>query len=107
MASIATSSNYRLPGDEMAAKYVSIGMYNGRFRLDVLSRFLRSSAWEWFAEELAYLLRSEYIRIIDDEVSVTEKGFRYYGAITALFWSKDQQERLLLWDQTGKEEKEK
>ncbi len=100
MASIGAASNYLLPGDEMAAKYVSIGMYSGRFRLDVLSRFLGSDARKWFAEELAYLLRHGYIRITGDEASVTEKGFRYYGAVTALFWSKDQQARLLLHDQT-------
>lgn len=95
MASIENSSNYALPKEEMAAKYVSIAMYGGSFRLDALSRILGRDSCEYFAEELAFLLLNKYIRIKGDTVLVTEKGFRYYGAIAALFWSDPQKEALL------------
>ena len=100
MSAIGTSSNYRLPPEEMAAKYVSIAMYSGCFRLDALSRILGRDSREYFAEELDYLLSQEYITIHDNYVTVTEKGFRFYGAIAALFWS-DTQKALLLQQEKG------
>jgi len=95
MDSIETSSNYRLPKEEMAAKYVSIAMYGGSFRLDALSRILGADAKTYFSEEMEYLLQNGYVSVVDDYVAVTEKGFRYYGAIAALFWSDTQKAELL------------
>ena len=95
MDAIETSSNYRLPKDEMAAKYVSIAMYGGSFRLDALGRILGEDAKEYFNEELEYLLQNDYVTVEGDCVAVTEKGFRYYGAIAALFWSDAQKAELL------------
>ena len=31
----------------------------------------------------------------DDTMYFTEKGFRYYGAVSSLFWSKSQKNKLL------------
>ena len=95
MDSIGTTSNYLLPEEELAAKYVSVAMYAGRFRLDVLSGILKKDSREYFAVELDYLLRKGYVTVDEDYVTVTEKGFRYYGAIAVLFWSKPQKRALL------------
>ncbi|MDO4189660.1 MAG: hypothetical protein Q4D29_11810, partial [Lachnospiraceae bacterium] len=55
IASIGATANYCLPESEMAAKYVSIAMYNGRFRLDSLSKILGEDAEKAFSDELLYL----------------------------------------------------
>lgn len=92
---ISTSSNYILPSEEMAAKYVSIGMYNSAFRMSILSEFLKQDASLYFEEEFRFLEQRKYIKKNGDYIELTEEGFRYYGAITTLFWSDDQKEALL------------
>ena len=84
---IGEAYTYALPPEEIAAKYVCIALYSGRFRISALSRLLKTNANEYFAEELSWLLNQGYIRPEKDFCRVTEAGFRYYGAIGALFWS--------------------
>ena len=86
---------YLLPGEELAAKYVSIALYGGRFKLSALTRLAGAEARTCYGEELAFLERRGYVSIEDDMVTVTREGFRYYGAIAALFWSREQQRGLL------------
>ena len=78
---------YLLPPEEIAAKYVCIALYSGRFSVDALSRLLRKDAKDYFANEFGWLLEHEYVRLENDWCQVTETGFRYYGAVAALFWS--------------------
>lgn len=87
--------NYSLPKSEIAAKYISIAMYNGSFNLNVLSEILQENAKKYFKEEFDYLFKNEYISEINNEIILTQKGFRYYGAICSLFWSNEQKEELL------------
>lgn len=87
--------NYSLPKSEIAAKYISIAMYNGSFNLDVLNGILQENAKKYFKEEFDYLFKNEYISEINNEIILTQKGFRYYGAICSLFWSNEQNEELL------------
>lgn len=87
--------NYSLPKSEIAAKYISIAMYNGSFNLDVLNGILQENAKKYFKEEFDYLFKNEYISEINNEIILTQKGFRYYGAICSLFWSNEQKEELL------------
>ena len=84
---IGEAYTYVLPPEEIAAKYVCIALYNGRFRISALSRLLKTNAKEYFAEELSWLLDHGYIRLEKDFCQITEAGFRYYGAIGTLFWS--------------------
>jgi hypothetical protein len=84
---IGETYTYVLPPEEIAAKYFCIALYNGRFRISALSRLLKTNAKEYFAEELSWLLNHGYVRLEKDFCQVTEAGFRYYGAIGALFWS--------------------
>jgi oxygen-independent coproporphyrinogen-3 oxidase len=86
---------YLLLPEEIAAKYVCIALYSGRFRFSALSRLLGTNAKEYFAEELSWLLNHDYIRLEDDFCQVTKAGFRYYGAVAALFWSPLHKKRYL------------
>ena len=92
--------NYLLPASEIAAKYVSVALYGGCFRLDVLDEILGEDSAAYFQTQLSFLLQRDLIRIEEKEVVLTEKGFRLYGAIAALFWSTEQQQYLL--DNNGK-----
>ena len=84
---IKESYTYLLPPEEIAAKYICIALYSGRFRISALSRLLGKDADKYYSKEFAWLLDHDYIRRMDDFCQVTKTGFRYYGAIAALFWS--------------------
>lgn len=83
---IEEAYTYLLPSEEIAAKYVCIALYSGRFRISALSRLLGEDAKSHFAAEFGWLLEHDYIKMGNDFCQVTETGFRYYGAIAALFW---------------------
>ena len=72
-----------------------IALYSGRFRISALSRLLGSDARNHFAEEFDWLLNQDYVKVENDFCQVTETGFRYYGAIAALFWSLLHKTKLL------------
>ena len=42
-----------------------------------------------------FLKKNKYIEINNDEVILTKKGFRYYSAVGALFYSKNVKTYLL------------
>lgn len=87
---------YRLPGAELAAKYVAVALYGGRFRLPVASRFLGEDARARFSRELDFLVSGGYlVADADGECRVTRTGFRVYGAVAALFWSDAHKRRWL------------
>ena len=87
---------YFLPPEELAAKYVCISLYSGRFSLTVLDRLLHCSAKEHFSNTFDYLIKNEYIKFENDDLCVLiENGFRYYGAVGALFWSDSHKEKYL------------
>ena len=100
---ITESSNYALPPEELAAKYVSIAMYHARFRLSALRRILGADPEEVYAEELAFLRARKLIRQEGDEVFLTSEGFFHYGAAAALFWSRPQKQALLREQSNRKE----
>ena len=43
-------------------------------------------------DELDYLLNGKYIKLDNNKVYLTELGFKYYGAVGALFYSKNVKE---------------
>ena len=102
LSEICEHDIYRLPGDELAAKYVAVALYGGRFKLSVVSRFICEDASCHFAPELDYLVSGGYLSVNADGVcQVTRKGFMEYGAIAALFWSNEHK-RLWLASKEGK-----
>lgn len=93
--SIYEEDIYSLPKEEILAKYVSVSLYNGSFNLNVMSNILEEDALKVFEKEFQYLLDKKYIELIDDICYITQKGFKYYGAIGTLFWSKEHKEYLM------------
>ena len=69
---------YLLPKEEIAAKYVSVGLYSGCFSLRVLSGILGTDAERYYAEELRFLKDRQLIRELDNGICrVTREGFLY------------------------------
>lgn len=95
ISDLTEGDNYMLPPEEIAAKYVSVALYGGCFRLQVLENILQQNAEEYYHNELRFLTQRRYAEIEDGTVTLTEAGFRYYGAIAALFWSAEQKQCLL------------
>ena len=99
--SIAEQDVYILPADELAAKYVCIGLYGGQFSLKVLSNILKVDAYEFYSNELLYLLDKRLIAINNDVCVLTRDGFRVYGAVASLFWSKKHKHKYVLDKKSG------
>lgn len=92
---------YKLPPEEIVAKYISIALYNGCFDCEVVDNILGLDTIKYYYQEFAYLLEKEYIEVKDEMVFVTKKGFQYYGAIASLFWSNLHQKQFLQARQGG------
>ena len=86
---------YDLPPEEMAAKYICIALYSGRFNTAAASRLIKDEFRVRFSNEIGYLLSRGLIEEDAQWISLTRQGFRYYGAIGSLFWS-DRQKKVLL-----------
>lgn len=95
LSSFNEGVSYLLPPEELAAKYISIALYGGRFLLSVLTEILGIDAEDYYHNELLFLKQRGYIEIDNEQVSLTKVGFRYYGAIATLFWGSDQRSALL------------
>jgi oxygen-independent coproporphyrinogen-3 oxidase len=80
---------YLLPKEELVAKYVMISLYFGVFSLDIISNVLNEDAYEYYKDELNFLVNHKYIDIVDNKCYLTKEGFKYYGAVGSLFYSKN------------------
>ena len=78
---------YRLPAEELCAKYLAIAAYAGRFSISKLSALLGADAESFYKEQLLFCESEELLAREGDEVFVTSKGFKYYGAVFSLFHS--------------------
>lgn len=104
LSAIREAYNYALPPRELAAKYISIALYSGSFRLSALERILRADPKVVYSAQLSYLVSHGFARRDQDTIILTRRGFRFYGAVGSLFWSDAQRERLLA--QSEREQKE-
>lgn len=95
MDSLWVQDNYHLPPDEIAAKYISISLYSGRFDMKIGSEILNKDFEEHFKEEMAYLKEKRLIEIRDDRCYLTSEGFLHYGAVAAMFWSEHHKKKYL------------
>ena len=78
---------YRLPGKELCAKYLAISAYCGKFFLSKLSSLLGEDAELYYKEQLRFCESEKLLVKNNDEVFITPKGFKYYGAVFSLFHS--------------------
>ena len=93
--SLGLDYNYWLPPAEIAAKYICIAMYSAKFSLDTVCNIISADSYKMYRNELEFLKEKKYIRIDENTVYLTGTGFRYYGAVAALFWSEEQKEYLI------------
>ena len=86
---------YLLPKEELLAKYIAVCMYYGLFKLSIMKKIINKDPLKEYKNEFNYLIDNNYIVINDDDVTLTKKGFKYFGSIGALFYSKKTKEELL------------
>ncbi len=84
--SFVAEAIYRLPPEEVLAKYMAISGYCGFFRLSIMRSIIKCDPLVTFKSQFEFLLTENYVQMIDDEVAITTKGFKYYGAILSLFY---------------------
>lgn len=90
ISEISEEYNYRLPPEEVVAKYVSVSLYGGRFRESAITRLLKEDANSHFAQEFTFLEASKLLEKDGDFWALTPEGFKHYGGVAALFWSTRQ-----------------
>lgn len=87
-ASYPSVDTYMLPRQEMLSKYIAISAYYGQLSITVANRILGMNFLVAFRSEIDYCTRQELIEIHGDKLSITRKGFEYYGAVFSLLYDK-------------------
>ena len=77
---------YILPKQEMVAKYIAVSGYYGKFDLEIMSKILKQDACCYFKNQIEFLERKKYIKLQDNIIKITPKGFKHYGAVLAMFY---------------------
>jgi len=88
---ISEQFTYSLPEKEVIAKYIAISLYYGSFDIDVLNEILefhniKETAEQLYHDQLKFLLENECVEIHNQIVTLTKKGFKYYGAVGSVFY---------------------
>lgn len=86
---------YVLPKEELLAKYIAISMYYGKFKISIMKSIINDNPLEYYKKEFEFLIKNGYVEIKNDEVILAKKGFKYYSAVGALFYSKNVKKYLL------------
>ena len=79
---------YNLPPGQLASKYIAIAAYNGSFSLTRVSDLLKADAFEYFKNEISFCISEGLMSLEKDRLFITPEGFKYYGAVFSLFYSK-------------------
>lgn len=75
---------YLLPRDEVFAKFAAIAAYGGEMSIDVASRLLGRDMMADRGDVIRWLEAEEMISVDGECIRITEKGFKYYGAVFSL-----------------------
>ena len=86
---------YILPKEELLAKFIAISMYYGKFKISIMKSIIDEEPLDYYKDEFEFLIKNNYVEIKNDEVILTKKGFKYYSAVGALFYSKNVKTYLL------------
>lgn len=76
--------SYRLPREEVFAKFVAIAAYGGEISFDVASRLLRMDMMAARGEVVRWLESEGMISVDSQRIRITKLGFKYYGAVFSL-----------------------
>ena len=80
---------YILPREEMLAKFVAVSGYFGKIKLDVMEKILNENPLEHFKEQINFLSSKKLIKIKNNNIIISPKGFKYYGAVLAMFYPRN------------------
>lgn len=75
---------YLLPREEVFAKFVAIAAYGGEISLEVASGLLGRDMLEDREDVVRWLETEGMISVEGGSIRITQKGFRYYGAVFSL-----------------------
>ena len=75
---------YLLPRDEVFAKFAAIAAYGGEMSIDVASKLLDRDMMADRGDVIRWLEAEEMISVDKKTVRITEKGFKYYGAVFSM-----------------------
>ena len=78
--------NYVLPPRERLSKYIAISGYFGGFSISVANAILHGDFKSEFEQELDFCLSEHLLTFEGDELRITRKGFKHYGAVFSLFY---------------------
>ncbi len=81
-----SQDTYILPKNEMLAKFVAVSGYFGKIKLDIMQQILNENPMKYFENEINYLLLKKLIKITNNQIVITPKGFKHYGAVLAMFY---------------------
>jgi len=90
-----SQDTYILPKDELLSKYIAISGYYGQFNLDIMQNILNEDFQKKIEKELNFLLKKRFVTIKNDLVTLTKKGFKFYGAVLAMFYCDNTKKYLL------------
>ncbi len=88
LKSFPAKDTYVLPSDELLSKYIAISAYYGQFSIKVADRILGQSFRSLYSQEINFCLSKGYLESDANLLTITREGFKYYGAIFSLFFSK-------------------
>ena len=77
---------YKLPKRELLAKYIAISAYYGSFSIDIASDILKENFYNVFKSEINFCIKNNLIEIINNNMKITNKGFKNYGAVFSLLY---------------------
>jgi len=83
---------YKLPPEEILAKYIAISFYLGHIAYSELEQRMGIDFLLSYREPLNFLLKRGLIDLGDTRITLTKKGYRVYHGIIVLFYSKRVQE---------------
>ena len=75
---------YLLPREEVFAKFAAIAAYGGEISLEVASRLLGRDMMADKGDVVRWLEAEGMISVDGGSIRITEKGFKYYGAVFSL-----------------------
>ena len=84
-----SEDTYILPKDEMLAKFVAVSGYFGKIKLDIMEDILNQNPKQYFEQEINFLLSRKLIKLLDNQIVITPKGFKHYGAVLAMFYPQN------------------
>lgn len=77
---------YKLPAHELLNKYIAVSGYYGGFSLYVAEKYYGDRFKADFHAVIRFLSDNGYITLNGSDLRLTQKGFRHYGAVLAMFY---------------------